>query len=136
MMKSIDEAIQHCEEVAYQNEILMKRYDDASGYNRSHNEKIRTDGAKGCEQLISLYRQLAEWLRELQRDREILNGLSLYFQSFVCDLIINNRPLMFDMRDATEEERESVKRFIADSAKTTGVNFWSIIGEVSDADSD
>ena len=66
MMKSIDEAIQHCEEVAYQNEILMKRYDDASGYNRSHNEKIRTDGAKGCEQLISLYRQLAEWLRALK----------------------------------------------------------------------
>ena len=65
-MKSIDDAIKHCEEVAHQNEILMKRYDDASGYNRSHNEKIRTNGAKGCEQLISLYRQLAEWLRTLK----------------------------------------------------------------------
>lgn len=67
---TLDEAIKHCEEVAYQNEILMKRYDDASGYNRSHNEKIRTDGAKGCERLISLYRQLAEWLRELKAYRE------------------------------------------------------------------
>jgi hypothetical protein len=67
---TIEEAIKHCEEVAYQNEILMKRYDDASGYNRSHNENIRTDGAKGCEQLISLYRQLAEWLKELKAYEE------------------------------------------------------------------
>ncbi len=68
---TLDEAIKHCEEVAYQNEMLMKRYDNASGYNRSHNEKIRTDDAKGCEQLISLYRQLAEWLKELKKYRAI-----------------------------------------------------------------
>ena len=67
---TLEETIKHCEEVAYQNEILMKRYDDASGYNRSHNENIRTDGAKGCEQLISLYRQLAEWLKELKAYRK------------------------------------------------------------------
>jgi hypothetical protein len=72
---TIEEAIKHCEEVAYQNEILMKRYDDASGYNRSHNENIRTDGAKGCEQLISLYRQLAEWLEELKTYREFADWL-------------------------------------------------------------
>lgn len=63
---TIDEVIKHCEETAYQNEILMKRYDDASGYNRSHNKEIRTDGAKGCEYLTSLYRQLAEWLKALK----------------------------------------------------------------------
>ena len=63
---TIDEAIKHCEEMAHRNEILMKRYDDASGYSRSHNEQIRTSGAIGCEQLISLYRQLAEWLMELK----------------------------------------------------------------------
>lgn len=73
-MMTLDEAIKHCEEVAYQNEILMKRYDDASGYNRSHNEKIRTDGTKGCEQLISLYRQLAEWLRELKAYKDARVG--------------------------------------------------------------
>ena len=67
---TFEEAIKHCEEVAYQNEFLMKRYDDASGYNRSHDENIRTDGAKGCEQLISLYRQIAEWLRELKCYRD------------------------------------------------------------------
>ena len=69
-MMTIDEAIKHCEEVAYRNKILMKRYDDASGYNRSHNEKIRTDGAKGCEQIIYLYIQLAEWMRELKALKE------------------------------------------------------------------
>ena len=75
---NIDEAIKHCEEVAHQNEILMKRYDDASGYSRSRNEKIRTNGAKGCEQLISLYRQLAEWLRELKAYREDTRFADLY----------------------------------------------------------
>lgn len=68
---TLDEAIKHCEEVAHQNEILMKRYDSASGYSRSHDEQIRTSGAKGCEQLISLYRQLTEWLRELKARRRI-----------------------------------------------------------------
>lgn len=66
-MLSLDELIKHCEEVAYQNELLMKRYDDASGYNRSHNENIRIDGAKGCEQLIYLYRQLAKLLKDYKR---------------------------------------------------------------------
>ena len=72
---TIDEAIKHCEEVAHQNKILMKRYDDASGYSRSHNEQIRTSGAIGCEHLISLYRQLAEWLRELKAHREFADWL-------------------------------------------------------------
>ena len=77
------------------------------------------------------YRQLAELLSELKRDRKILDGLSIYFQSLVVDAVINQRPLMFDMRDATKEERESVKQYIADSVSTTGVNFWSFIGEVN-----
>ena len=76
---TIDEAIKHCEDVAYQYEKVMKRYDDASGYNRSHNEKIRTNGAKGCEQLISLYRQLAEWLRELVH----LRNITAYLRDFI-----------------------------------------------------
>lgn len=94
---TIDEAIKHCEEVAHQNEILMKRYDDASGYNRSHDEKIRTDGAKGCEQLISLYRQLVEWLKELKalyendevkdvfKNCDTCKYLSLEGDDFPCD---------------------------------------------------
>lgn len=91
-MTDLDEAIKHCEEVAHQNEILMKRYDDASGYSRSHNEKIRTNGAKGCERLISLYRQLVDWLRELQRYR---------FEISECKAILDN-----PTPDVTENDKK------------------------------
>ena len=89
---TIEEAIKHCEDVAYQNEILMKRYDDASGYNRSHNEKIRTDGAKGCEHLTSLYRQMAEWLRELKAFHDAMDIIpTTPFDVDLGKIPINNR---------------------------------------------
>lgn len=97
MINSLDEAIKHCEEVAYRNEILMKRYDDASGYNRSHNEKIRTNGAKGCEQLISLYRQIAEWLRELKWYREDTCFADLYER--VCEMCDEARKNFYDTKE-------------------------------------
>lgn len=65
-MKDIDEAIQYCEDVAQQQDMLKGRYDDASGYTRSGNEAIRTSDAKKCEKRAADYRQLAEWLRELK----------------------------------------------------------------------
>ena len=126
MINNLDEAIEHCLEVA---EAEEQKYKEWKG-DYSHLKKIDS-----CLECAKEHRQLAKWLRELRRDREILNGLSIYFQSLVVDAVINQRPLMFDMRDATKEEQESVKRYIADSAKTTGVNFWSIIGEVN-ADED
>lgn len=117
---TLDEAIKHCEEVAEEQE--WQAYKSLS---RTDDEKM------SCLECAKEHRQLAEWLRELKRDREILDGLSIYFQSLVVDAVINQRPLIFDMRDATKEERESVKRYIADSSSTTGVNFWSLIGEVN-----
>ena len=115
-MITIEEAIKHCEEVAEK-------------YCEKVEEGLTADDF--CDSCASEHRQLAEWLRELKKDREILDGLSIYFQSLVVDAVINQRPMMFDMRDATKEERESVKQYIADSAKTTGVNFWNLIGEVN-----
>lgn len=121
MIDSLETAIKHCEEVA-------EYMENKEGY-------AFTDITYA--EYASEQRQFAEWLKELKRDREILNGLSIYFQSLVVDAAINQRPLMFDMRDATKEERESVERYIADSASTTGVNFWSLVEEVNaDADSD
>ena len=67
---TIEEAIKHAEEVATEQEILMGRYDAASGYNRSRNESIRTESAKECEKCADEHRQLAEWLRELQERRK------------------------------------------------------------------
>ena len=63
---TLDEAIKHCEEVAEEQDKLCKRYDDASGYSRRHNEAIRTTDAKRCEECAEEHRQLAEWLRELK----------------------------------------------------------------------
>lgn len=66
-MKDIDAAIQHCLEVAHNNDVRKQRYDDASGYTRSGNEDIRTTEAKQCEQCAADHRQLAEWLKDYKR---------------------------------------------------------------------
>ena len=66
----LDEAIKHAEEEAKEQDKLCKRYDDASGYTRSHNEDIRTTGAKKCEECAEEHRQIAEWLKELKQLRE------------------------------------------------------------------
>jgi hypothetical protein len=138
-MLTLEEAILHAEEVAEKNEKECKNW--AYGASQINDDESRKKQylkhAEMWHECANEHRQLAEWLRELKRDREILDGLSIYFQSLVVDAVINQRPLMFDMRDATKEERESVKRYIADSAKTTGVNFWNLIGEVNaDGDND
>ena len=118
---TLEEAIKHCEEVAYQNEILMKQYDDASGYNRSHNENIRTDRAIGCEQLISLYQQLAEWLRELKALREseaVQNEVKncdtckydeLEVDDFPCDRCCHRYINQYVYDETREQNSEEVK---------------------------
>ena len=124
---TLEEAIKHCEEVAKRQETNANSLENGDDFDKS----LITN----CLECASEHRQLAEWLKELKRDREILDGLSIYFQSLVVDAAINQRPLMFDMRDATKEERESVERYIANSVSTTGVNFWNFIGEVNADDS-
>ena len=91
-MMTIDEAIMHCEEVAENQDKLCKRYDDASGYSRSHNETIRTNDAKKCEECAKEHRQLAEWLRELQRYR---------FEISECKAILDN-----PTPDVTENDKK------------------------------
>lgn len=81
---TVERAIEHAEEVATEQEILMGRYDAASGYARSRNESIRTESAKECEKCAGEHRQLAAWLRELQERRkapEIVRcGACIHFQ--------------------------------------------------------
>ena len=67
---TLDGAIKHCEEVAEEQEKLCKRYDDVSGYSRSHNESIRVADAKWCERCAKEHRQLAEWLKDYKRLKE------------------------------------------------------------------
>lgn len=80
-MKDIDAAIQHCLEVAHNNDVKKQRCDDASGYTRSRNEDIRTTEAKQCEQCAADHRQLAEWLKELKIYRKVMPSLSEAYQS-------------------------------------------------------
>lgn len=86
---TIDETILKCNEVAKNNEESMKRYDDASGYTRSHNESIRTIDAKKCEIRARKYKQLAEWLKQLQEIQKIIKS----------------------WKDGTIEEKDSVYAF-------------------------
>jgi len=60
---SLSDAIKHCEEVAETNE------------------------KEGCLECASEHRQLAEWLRELKRDREVLTELDTaieYYENCEC----------------------------------------------------
>ncbi|MBP5379126.1 MAG: hypothetical protein J6Y64_06265 [Ruminococcus sp.] len=56
---TIDEAIKHCEEVAEVNENIADNCDMDNWMNKA-----------GCEERASDYRQIADWLRELQELRE------------------------------------------------------------------
>ena len=96
---TIDEAVKHCEEVAIEQDKLCKRYDDASGYSRSHNEAIRTTDAKRCEECASDHRQLAEWLRELKIHREIHDVLLQLLVDFDLDICCE------DLTDNEEEQK-------------------------------
>ena len=60
---TLDEAIKHCEEVAENQEWLSESYDDDSM------------GAKLCKECASEHRQLAEWLKELEKYRTIFENI-------------------------------------------------------------
>lgn len=62
---SLEEAIQHCEEVAKEQDKLATRYEDASGYSRSHIESLKTNESIKCRKCANEYRQLVEWLKKL-----------------------------------------------------------------------
>jgi predicted RNA-binding Zn-ribbon protein involved in translation (DUF1610 family) len=78
---TLDEAIKHCEELVEAHDKLRKRYDDASGYSRSHNEAIRTSDAKEHEKCSQDFRQLAEWLRELKQFKEKEKPKTVHYES-------------------------------------------------------
>lgn len=70
-MKSLEEAIKHCEEVAEAKEYIANKLLDQKSY-----KIVREDYLKCAKE----HRQLAEWLRELKAYRE----LSTYNRTFKC----------------------------------------------------
>lgn len=68
---TIDNLIVFCEDLEKYHSTQCKRYDDASGYTRSRNEKIRTNEAKREEMDSEFYHKLKEIVRKYQKIREI-----------------------------------------------------------------
>lgn len=57
---TLDEAIKHCEEVAYQKDL-------ESGFDTDNERYAMTDKEKtDCKECAKEHRQLAEWLKELR----------------------------------------------------------------------
>ena len=66
-MKTLDEAIEHCKDVAKQNDRKAIR-------NRNHGGYAYEAEARICEECAMEHRQLAEWLEELKERRENENA--------------------------------------------------------------
>lgn len=68
---TLDEAIQHCEEVADEKEEDAILYHNCATYNQNLYEKgLAENTEKECRACAEEHRQLAEWLKELQAHRE------------------------------------------------------------------
>lgn len=70
---SIDEAIKHCEEVAEKNNKIADTFE--------YSLKTKSD----CKECASEHRQLAEWLKELQRWREFGGRIANVCASYITE---------------------------------------------------
>ena len=64
----LDDAIQHCEEVAKEREEKAEIFKSLKDFNNPKSS-IR-HGYKSCSECAEEHRQLAEWLKELKKYRE------------------------------------------------------------------
>lgn len=72
MEMTIDKLIVFCKNLENYHSTRCKRYDDASGYTRSRNEKIRTNDAKREEMDSKFYHELKKIMRKYQKIEEIV----------------------------------------------------------------
>ena len=86
-MRTIDEAIQHCIEVAEEHELTLKQQSEMNDTFVNHCKKCATE-----------HRQLAEWLRELKVHREIHDVLLQLLVDFDLDICCD------DLMDDEKEE--------------------------------
>ena len=73
---TIDEAIKHCEEVAWENDRKAMCVEEA----------YQTTEQQNCEQCASDHRQLAAWLRDLRQAKAIILDMS-YTLEVLCDKV-------------------------------------------------
>ena len=67
---TLDEAIIFAEQVAYEQDELYKKYNDAIGDAKTLTEDIRTYRAGKSQKCSENHRQLAEWLKDYRRLKE------------------------------------------------------------------
>lgn len=84
---TIDDAIKHCEEVAEKNEKECKNWAyGASQINDDENRKKQYQKhAEMWHECANEHRQLAEWLRELQRWREFGGRIANVCASYITE---------------------------------------------------
>lgn len=99
MINSIDEAIQHCEEVAGKNEKECKNW--AYGASQINDDESRKKQylkhAEMWKECAKEHRQLAEWLRELKVHREIHDVLLQFMMDSDLDICCDD--LMDDEKE-------------------------------------
>lgn len=85
-MKSIDDAIKHCEEVAEKNE------KDIAYYTIQGDKEWLDECEKDCIEYAKEHRQLAEWLRELKAFHDAMDIIpTTPFNVDLGEIPINNR---------------------------------------------
>ena len=89
-MRTIDEAIKHCEEVAYEQDMKAGFETDNQTYTMSEAERER------CKECAKEHRQLAEWLRELKESRMVLDILGQFLVDTDIDVCCEDLTMMDD----------------------------------------
>lgn len=78
-MMDLDSAIQHCEEVARQNEEDAILFSNCKKYKENLYEiGLAENAEKKCCKCAEEHRQLAEWLKELKAYKETWNKLGMW----------------------------------------------------------
>lgn len=103
---TLEEAIQHCEEVAEENEKKLK------SWGRHCLAKIEE---QTCLECAEEHRQLAEWLRELKAYKELdtynrsskCSECEFEDSAYYCDDCIWNYVNKFEQRQVKVDEKES-----------------------------
>ena len=75
----LEDAIKHCEEVAKENDDSAKEFYRVSKLETHPDRKGAEDGYVECKKCAAEHRQLAEWLRKLQKIKEIYDNWNVDF---------------------------------------------------------
>jgi len=75
----LEEAIKYMEEVAKENDDSAKEFYRISKLETHPDRKIAEDGYVECKKCADEHRQLAEWLRKLQKIKEIYDNWNVDF---------------------------------------------------------